>query len=203
MLKSKHIIKCCLALAISTSVFSQAHHISKYEKSWALAHPFTALKVNSRLKQAMIVYHKVKDSKLLDGFESGGTLDAFRHSFTMAYLAQSINPKKLRKLGIAHEKGNKLQFEKNDLENGERVDSLACEMDLRNNELGFIIGSKHKKMPIDSLKLEIIDQIAQGNAWKLKKNNQNQYISCNNEPILEDNYKKQWFLPKCLIRSNE
>lgn len=203
MLKSKCIINCCLALAISTSVFSQGHHISKYEKTWALTHPFTALKVNSRLKQAMIVYHNVKDSKQLDGFESGGTLDAFRHSFTMAYLAQAINPKILRKLGVAHEKGNKLQFEKNHLENGERADSLACEMDLRNNELGFFIGLKFKKMSIDSLKMEILDQITQGNAWKLKKNKQNQYISCNNESILTDNYKKQWFLPKCLIRSNE
>lgn len=203
MLKSKCIIYCCFALTVSTSVFSQEHHISKYEKNWALIHPFAAIKVNDRLKQAMIVYHKVKDSKLLDGFESGGTLDAFRHSFTMAYLAQSINPKILRKLGLAHEKGNKLQFEKNDLENGERADSLACEMDLRNNELGFFIGLKYKKMSIDSLKLEILDQIKQGNAWILKKNNQNQYVSCQNELVLANNYKKQWFLPKCLVKSNE
>ena len=106
-------------------------------------------------------------------------------------------------MGLAHEKGNKLQFEKNDLENGERADSLACEMDLRNNELGFFIGLKYKKMSIDSLKLEILDQIKQGNAWILKKNNQNQYVSCQNELVLANNYKKQWFLPKCLVKSNE
>ncbi len=203
MLKSKCIIYCCIVLFIDTTIFSQEHHISKYEKTWALVHPFAAMKVKRHLKKAMVVYHNVKDSKQLDGFESGGTLDAFRHSFTMAYLTQSINSKKLRKLGIAHEKGNKRQFEKNSLENGERADSLACVMDLRNNELGFSIGAKNKKLSIDSLKLEILNQIKLGNAWILKKNDLNQYVFCNNEPILIDNYKNQWFLPKCLIKSNE
>ena len=203
MLKSKCIVYCFIALVMSTSVFSQEHHISKYEKKWTLAHPFAAIKVNRLLKKAMIVYHNTKESKQLDAFESGGTLDAFRHSFTMAFLAQHIKTKKLRKLGVAHEKGNKYFFYKNHQEFGERADSLACEMDLRNNELGFLIGSKYKKLTIDSLKLEILSQIKEGNAWILKRNSQNMYVYCNNEAILIDNFKNQWFLPKCLIKSNE
>jgi hypothetical protein len=151
----------------------------------------------------MVVYHDVKNAKQLDDFESGGTLDAFRHAFSMAYLSQKVNIKKLRKLGIAHEKGNKLKFEKSKLEDGERADSLACEMDLRNNELGFLIGSRNKNLEIDALKLEMLSQIKQGNAWILKRNAKNEYISCNNEPILIDNYKNQWFLPKCMVKSNE
>ena len=121
----------------------------------------------------------------------------------MAYLAQRIKIKKLRKLGIAHERGNKRQFEKNKNENGERADSLACEMDLRNNELGFLMGANHKSSTINELKTEILIQIKQGNAWILKKNSQNEYVSCQNEPIITNNYKNQWFLPKCLIKSNE
>jgi hypothetical protein len=202
MLRSKHIIYTCMLLCIAIQLFSQ-HDVGKYEIRWAFFHPFAAVKVKSRLKKAMLVYHEVKDSKQLDGFKSGGTLDAFRHSFTMAYLAQKIKPRKLRKLGIAHEKGNKRQFEKNRMEDGERADSLACEMDLRNNELGFLVGSMNKKLRMDELKLEILAQIKKGNAWILKKNDKNEYLSCKNEPILINNYKNQWFLPKCLIKSNE
>ncbi len=202
MLKSKYIIIYCFCVCLESSLISQ-HEISKYECRWAFFHPFAATKVKKHLTEAMDIYKQVKNSKQLDGFESGGTLDAFRHSFTMAYLTRYVKVKKLRKLGKLHERGNEYFFYKNHQEFGERADSLACEMDLRNNELGFFIGSNHKKMSIDSLKLEILDQIAHGNAWKLKKNNQNQYVSCNNEPILADNYKKQWYLPKCLIRSNE
>jgi hypothetical protein len=76
-------------------------------------------------------------------------------------------------------------------------------MDLRNNELGFEIGKKSKNVSKEELKNLIIEQIKQGNAWKLKKNSQNQYISCQNEAILTENYKGKWFLPKCLVKSNE
>lgn len=202
MLKSKHIIFLYIVLCSALNLVSQ-HNISKYEIRWALVHPFAAIKINGHLKKAMIIYREVKDTKQLDGVESGGTLDAFRHAFTMAYLAQRISSNKLRKLGIAHEKGNKRQFEKNKNEDGERADSLACEMDLRNNELGFLIGTNYKNSTIDELKNEILTQIKQGNAWILKKNSQNEYISCQNEPIIVNNYKNKWFLPKCLIKSNE
>jgi hypothetical protein len=192
----------CFTLCFSQELLSQ-HDISKYEKRWAAFHPIAAIRIKSRLKKAMVVYHEVKDSKQLDNFESGGTLDAFRHSFSMAYLSQKIKTKKLRKLGIAHEKGNKYHFYKNKHEFGERADSLACEMDLRNNELGFLIGSKTKKLKINDLKAEMLLQIQKGNAWILKRNDKNEYVSCENEPIIMNNYKNVWFLPKCLIKSNE
>jgi hypothetical protein len=130
-------------------------------------------------------------------------LDAFRHSFTMAYLCRYVGVEKLRKLGNAHEKGNEYFFYKNHKEFGERADSLACVMDLRNNELGFELGKNNKTATIEELKNKIIEQIKVGNAWKLKKNSQNRYVSCQNEPILIENYKEKWFLPKCLVKSNE
>ena len=61
----------------------------------------------------------------------------------------------------------------------------------------------NKNTPKEDLKNIIIEQIKAGNAWKLKKNSQNLYISCQNELILIENYKGSWFLPKCLVRSNE
>jgi hypothetical protein len=202
MLKSKYIIFCCLFLYSAKNLFAQ-HEISKYEYRWAIMHPFAAKKVQRHLKESMQIYLDVKKSKQLDTIESGGTLDAFRHTFTMAYLSRFVKEKKLRKLGNAHEKGNRYFFYKNHQEFGERADSLACVMDLRNNELGFEIGKKNKNTPKEDLKNIIIEQIKAGNAWKLKKNSQNLYISCQNELILIENYKGNWFLPKCLVRSNE
>lgn len=202
MLKSKNIIATYLLLSIVFNGLSQ-HKISKYEYRWAFFHPFAAKKIQKHLKEAMIVYHSVKSSKLLDTVESGGTLDAFRHAYTMAYLSRFVKTSKLRKLGKAHEKGNEYFFYKKQQEFGERADSLACVMDLRNNELGFEIGKTNKKTSEDDLKNTVIEQIKTGNAWKLKKNNQNLYVSCQNESFLIENYKGKWFLPKCLIKSNE
>lgn len=179
------------------------HEISKYEYRWAFCHPFAAKKVQKHLIEAMDVYQTVKHSKVLDDFESGGTLDAFRHTFTMAYLSRFVAVSKLRGLGKAHERGNEYYFYKNHQEFGERADSLACVMDLRNNEVGFDIGQKNKNVSKEDLKNIVIEQIKAGNAWKLKRNDQKMYVSCQNEPILMEHYKGKWFLPKCLIKSNE
>ncbi len=192
----------CLMIGFAATLFSQ-HEISKYEYRWAMLHPLAAKRVQKHLAEAMDVYKEVKSAKELDGFENGGTLDAFRHAFTMAYLARYVQIDKLRKLGKSHEKGNEYFFYKNHQEFGERADSLACVMDLRNNELGFEIGEKSKNVSKEELKNLIIEQIKQGNAWKLKKNSQNQYISCQNEAFLIENYKGKWVLPKCLVKSNE
>lgn len=202
MLKSKYLLNTIFVICFATASFAQ-HQISKYEYRWAMLHPFVAKKVQKHLVEAMDVYKEVKKEKLLDGFESGGTLDAFRHTFTMAYLSRFVMVKKLRKLGKSHERGNEYFFYKNKQEFGERADSLACVMDLRNNELGFELGVKYKTVSKTELKNSVIEQILAGNAWKLKRNSENQYVSCENEPILIDNYKNTWFLPKCLIKSNE
>lgn len=205
MLKSKrnHLMFFIVGLFwLQFNALSQ-HHISKYEKRWALWHPFSAVKIKKHLPEAMAIYKEVKTSKQLDTLESGGKLDAFRHSYSMAYLCRYVKVEKLRKLGKLHEKGNKFQFKKNQTEDNERPDSLACEMDLRNNQMGFLVGTKYKLSSVEVLKEQIVLNIKNGNAWILKKNAQNQYISCDNELILVNNYKNTWFLPKCLIRSNE
>jgi hypothetical protein len=191
-----------LVLCLNLNIFSQ-HHISKYEKCWAVFHPVVALKIKKQLPLAMEMYHSVKKSRLLDTLESGGKLDAFRHTYTMAFLARSIKTKKLKKLGIAHEKGNKRQFTKNDLEFGERPDSLACEMDLRNNDLGFLIGSQNKTNSDQQLKELVIHEIQNGKAWYLKRNPQVQYVDCSNKTIDFSQFIARWYIPKCLIKTNE
>ena len=205
MLKSSHkalilLVVCVLCLTKKTA---SQHDISKYELRWAFWHPFAALKVKHHLPKAMDIYKEVKQAKLLDTLEFGGKLDAFRHTFTMAYLTRHVKVKKLRKLGIVHEKGNKRQFKKLKLEFGERADSLACEMDLRNNEAGFVIGSSHKKAAMEELKTLVVTDIKAGKAWYLKRDENYNYLGCDGKPIDMKAWAGIWSVPKCLIRTNE
>jgi hypothetical protein len=199
--KGYRIYLALVLISISNFTFSQ-HHISRYEYRWAVFHPFTALKIKKQLPKARLIYTSMKKEKLLDTIESGGKLDAFRHTYTMAYFARTIKVKKLRKLGKAHEKGNKLQFYKHALEFGERPDSLACEMDLRNNELGFSIGKNYKWLNDQELKAVVLNEIVIGKAWYLKRNERAKYTDCEGNELNLMDFKDKWHIAKCLISTN-
>lgn len=147
------------------------------------------------------VYEEVKSKKLLDSYENGGKLDAFRHSFAMAYFSRYVSVKKLRKLGKAHEKGNYAQFLKGIEENGELPDSVSCLMDLKNNELGFSIGKSFKKISVEELKQKIIEQINSGGAFIIKRNKEGVYIDCEGTIISAEKIKGTWKNSKCLVGS--
>ncbi len=191
-----------LLLCFSVQLLGQ-HSISKYERCWALWHPIAALKIKKQLPFAMLVYKEVEKNKLLDTLAYGGKLDAFRHTYVMSHLARTIKIKKLRKLGIAHEKGNKREFYDNKLEFAERADSIACEMDLRNNEVGITLGIAHKHSTNEELKYLIISEIKNGKTWYLKRNSNYQYVTCNDNIINLLDYKGIWNVPKCLVPTNE
>ncbi len=176
---------------------------SRYEKRWAFFHPFAALKVKKIYKMCLPYYEELKKLKGLDAFENGGKLDAFRHTFFMAAFSQKIKTKKIRKLGIAHEKGNHYHFLKNIKEDGELADSLSSVMDLKNNELGLKIGSNNRKVDINNLILITIEELNKGEAIYFKRNAVGQYLSCKDEIINLENYKNKWVVPKCLIKTNE
>jgi len=191
-----------LLVAFSFPLAGQ-HAIGKREYRWALGHPFAALKIRKKLPVATAIYKAVQKEGVLDRYESGGKADAFRHAFTMAYLAQTIGTKKLRKLGQAHEKTNYRDYRRQKLEDGERADSLASEMDLRNNELGFAIGKANPTLGTDSLKNLVIAAILRGEAWYLKRNAAGNYTNCEGQELRIGDYAGQWFVPKCLIKTNE
>lgn len=199
----KSIMFTYMLFALSSSNVCSQTKLSKYEQQWVLLHPSAAIKIKKHIKESREMYLQVKASEQLDTFDVGGKLDAFRHVYTMAYLTKYVKPHKLRQLGIAHEKGNKLGFYTNKLEFNERADSLGCQMDLINNELGFKIGQLYKKKNSDDLKNRVIAEINTGNAWHLKRNQQGNYLNCDNEVIDMKSFKKQWFVPKCLIKTNE
>jgi hypothetical protein len=172
---------------------------SFHEKKWALFHPFAALKTKKIYKQCRVFYLEVKKANVLDTFESGGKLDAFRHVFFMAAFSQKIKAKKVRKLGEAHEKGNYIHFKKGIKEEGEIPDSLATVMDLYNNETGIRIGVENKKIDLPLLKERVLDEMRSGKALYFKRNTKGEYLQCNDKVIRLEDYEKKWFIPKCLI----
>jgi hypothetical protein len=153
------------------------------------------------LKTALSVVGEMKNQNLLDSFENGGKLDAFRHIFTMAFLSQNISVKKLSVLGKAHEKGNYLQFTQGKLEYGELPDSVSCEMDLLNNEIGFELGVKFKKVDLDSLRNIVLAAIRTGSAWMIKRNSKGEYLKCDDSILRISEWKGMWGIPKCLTKS--
>jgi len=194
---------CILLVACLFSVQGQSFgKLSPYEKRWALFHPFAALKVRKHLPAARQVYREVKDSLLLDAYESGGRLDAFRHTYVMAYLAQHVPVRKLRKLGRAHEQGNRRDFRLGKTEFGERADSLACQMDLQNNEVGFATGYANKQLSAQELKYLVIAGIKAGKSYYLLRDQAGNYLRCDHTPIHLPDYQGLWYIPKCLVPSN-
>lgn len=192
-----------LLVLLSISLHSKGQKPFKQELCWAIWHPIAAIKVKKIKKKVDIIYNRPEIKARFDSYSSGGKLDAFRHVFFMAAFAQKINIKKLRKLGIAHEKGNYKQFLKNKTENGEVPDSLSTVMDLANNELGFITGASNRNKSIEELRPIVIKEILNGKALILKRNKQGRFIDCNDKVIDPGIYSGKWFVPKCLVPSNE
>lgn len=187
-----------LVLISSCKAYRQ---LSTPEKKWVRHHPIAALRVKKINRGSYLIYNRIKAENRLDTFESGGKLDAFRHVYFMARLAQKLNAKKVRSLGMAHEKGNYEMFLKKKSEDGERPDSLMCVMDLFNNEVGINLGSKNDvRLSKEGLAAAIIELIGYGETCYMKRNAKGNYVTCDNQEINLVDYKGKWFVPKCIIR---
>lgn len=176
---------------------------SVYEKRWALFHPFAAIKIKNIYKKCIPVYQSVKEKKLTDKYENGGKLDAFRHVYFMAAFAQKTKSKTVKKLGIAHEKGNFKSFLQKQNENGEIPDSLSSVMDLYNNTIGIEIGNTCRKKTPEELKEYVLNQISEGKVLYFKRNLNGDYLTCEGDIINLKKIEGKWFVPKCLIKSNQ
>lgn len=181
--------------------FAQGESKSKYEKRWAITHPFAALRVKKIYNKALPIYKDADLRSKLDTYESGGRTDAFRHVFFMAAFTQKIKIKKIRKLGIAHEKANKQMYLKGNKEFGSLPDSMDTVMDLYNNEVGFTIGSENKKSDLTELSLIVLSYLNQGKALMIKRNRDGQFVSCTGK-ILDAMELRKWVNEKCLVTSD-
>lgn len=176
--------------------------LSRPEKTWTVVHPYAAFRVYKISKRCDEIYKLAIENAEMDTFTNGGTLDAYRHMLYMAAFSQKVKPNKIRKLGIAHEKGNYLQFKNSKIEDGEIPDSLSSVMDLWNNQIGIELGNKYKQQSLTELNQHVLTEIKFGKVYVLKRNNMGEYMTCNGQVIVLSDYNHKWNIPKCLILLN-
>ncbi|MBN2893780.1 MAG: hypothetical protein JXL97_18060 [Bacteroidales bacterium] len=179
--------------------FSNFHWLEVW---WVATHPFIAKKTWKISEQSREIANSYIKSNELDGDYNGGMVDAFRHTLWMASLVQEIKPKAAYKLGLAHEKGNKADFDKKLLEEGKLPDSTSCEMDLRNNYVGIEIGQEYYGESLDTLILVVKNAVKTGRCWKIKKDSLGNFLDQNGNFIPESQWKGKWITPKVLVPSD-
>jgi hypothetical protein len=186
-------------LVTSTSIVSQ----TREEYTWALIHPIVALKVNKMKHAIDTVYDRYVKLALPDSFDRGGKLDAFRHVFYMSVFTQKSRVKAVRKLGKAHERANLRNFKKNKEELGDLADEIFSEMDLINNEVGFLIGPAHKKASTQAIVELVLQAIADGKAKIVLRNCQGSYVGCEQLSPVSSGVRIAPSNKKCLVPSNQ
>ena len=184
------------------SNWQQFKMLSCSEKTWTVFHIFKAEKAAIVSKEAQRVSDSIAKTPLLDGDKSGGQIDAFRHAYWMARLHQEIGKNAARKLGKAHEKTNYQQYKNRSLEDGEVPDKISSEMDLFNNSIGLTFTEKGVSCPKNGLIYRIVNAILAGELKVIKKDSNNNYLTCDNQIISLEKIKHQWENEKCLVNSN-
>jgi hypothetical protein len=176
--------------------------LSRPEKCWVITHIFVANKAFNVSNYVRKVADSLKNDSVLDGDADGGQVDAFRHSYWMAVLVREIHSKKALKLGIAHEKGNYLDFKKRKKEDGTLPDKIACEMDLWNNNVGINLGEKYKNISLDSLKTIVISEILKGNMKVVFKNKSGESLDEQGNIIPYKEWNGKWENRRVLVNSD-
>lgn len=184
------------------SVLKKFNQLSRPEKCWAFFHPFSAKKAWKVTQEVLKVTDSIAGVKTLDGDRNGGQVDAFRHSYWMASLAQNINWRKTLKLGRAHEKANYIDFKKHKLEDGAHPDKASGDMDLFNNKVGVAITKKNKNVAGKDLQILVIDAIKAGKMKIIKKDSLGNFLDEKNNIIHADSLQGRWMNNKCLVGSD-
>ena len=123
------------------------------------------------------VRQKISDNKI-DSLIHGGQADAYRHALWMALTAKHIGDKKARRVGQMHEESNKVHFYNSEKEDNALQDSISCQMDLLNNDLGIAYGIGYKDKSDDELKELVLNGILAGEFFMLFRNKQNEFLKC-------------------------
>ncbi|CAN5473544.1 hypothetical protein BH11BAC2_BH11BAC2_22040 [soil metagenome] len=206
MNKDKAVLSLLLLVSIhiceGQSLIKKFSQLSRPEKTWTVFHLFKAKKAWNITTQARIETQAVLKDSVLDQFPNGGQVDAFRHAYWMALETKGVGPKRAEKLGKAHEKGNYRDFKKGRLEEGALPDSLSGVMDLYNNHQGILIAQLNPSASEERLKELIISAIKGGAMRIIKRNNKGIRVTCDDEIIVHTDTKRYWYLPFCLIRSD-
>ena len=178
--------------------------LSGKEKRWAMFHPRAAKKVKKIIPEVSTdVRQKIAYNKI-DSLIHGGQADAYRHALWMALTAKHIGDKKARRVGQMHEESNKEHFYKSEKEDNALQDSISCQMDLLNNDLGIAYGIGYKDKSDDELKELVLNGILAGEFFMLFRNSKNEFIDCEGKVVDNKNRleEKKWYLPYCLVPTN-
>ncbi len=187
-----------ILIVLNITAQNKFSQISRPEKIWVLMHPFSSKKAFNITKNVLIIVDSIKAIGIIGCDINGGKLDAFKHAYWMANLSKSIGNKKAKSLGIAHEKGNKLQFKKQKTEDRILPDSISCEMDLFNNIQGIEIGTNSQNMNLKEMQLATLDTLKNGKLRVLKKDNNGNCLTSQNTLINLNDWFGKWNIPKCL-----
>lgn len=190
---------CTTLLVAQNGSFVQFKKLSCAEKRWVVFHPFVAKKALQLSLEARTVTAEVKQQRILKGTGNGDQLDAFRHTYWMARLAQEIHWRKANRLGKAHEKGNYRQFKKGKLEDDVLPDKISAEMDLFNNEVGLNLGKMNRKQ---ELKNEVIKLVKEGKCKIIKTDTNGNFLDEQNNIIPAEELKGKWGNRKVLVDSD-
>lgn len=197
-----------ILICLANLIYGQDGKLKKFmdlsspEKFWVIAHPFIASKALRISDRAKEVTQEESGKGVLDHYGNGGKLDAFRHAFWMATLGLAVNPRKAINLGKAHERGNERDFKKHRTEEGEIPDLIAVEMDLWNNQIGISIAKSNPDAVEKEIRKRVKERIKNGNCKIIKKGNQGNFLSEDNELITDEEWKGKWINKRCLVKSN-
>lgn len=186
-----------------TSAFKKFSKLSRPEKCWAFQHPFILKKTWNITQEVLKITDSIAGVITLDGDKNGGQVDAFRHAYWMASLAQHIGWRRALKLGRAHEKANYIDFKKHKLEDGTHPDKAGSNMDLYNNKVGAVIGKENKNIFGKDLQIIIIDAIKAGKMKIVKKDSIGNFLDEKGNIIPADSLQGKWENAKCLVDSNK
>ncbi len=200
-------IKLFLLILFSQKVYTQTitksfFKLSTPEKFWVFFHPFKAKRAFVITEEVLKTTDSISKIGLLDNDINGGQLDAFKHSYWMARLSQTIGVRASINLGKAHENGNYRAFKKGQKEDDFLPDHPSSEMDLFNNKVGVKIIENNPYLNKSSLISDIIDEVNNGLMRILKKDQQGNFLTCSGEIIPKDSLKGKWENKKCLVDSN-
>lgn len=202
----KQAFKIMLLLVVFSNVLvgqnssvGQFKKLSCPEKRWVFFHPFVAKKALKVSLEARRITAELKQQNVLKGTGNSDQLDAFRHTYWMARLAQEIHWRKAKRLGKAHEKGNYRQFKKGKLEDDVLPDKISTEMDFFNNQVGIDLGKLNRGQEI---KNEVIKLIKEGKCKIIKTDANGNFLDEQNNIIPAEELKGKWENRKVLVNSD-
>jgi hypothetical protein len=190
------------SVAGSQNLFHSFQRLSHPEKHWVYKHPFIARKAWHITQEVLQTTQEEIHDSLLDGKANGGQVDAFRHAYWMTRMTLGIGARKARLLGIAHEQGNEADFRKGRTEEGALSDSIASVMDLKNNTVGIELARQYPLSKPAEIRLLVIDAVLRGKLFILLMDVGGNRYDCSGNRIDPAEWKGQWNIPECLVKSN-